>query len=290
MFEDEKDVKLASSTNEEATVNTTEEVVESAPVEQTENEATTPEYVDSNSDPELEKKNANGVPWKNMAVEWKRKLQETTDRLPQIIQEEIRKASEQQGKQKYSVQELEQFALENPQHRPWVEAEKYKLLKEELEASQNTRLEKERQTIQLQAKRQESEQWVTKTYPDVFVKDNSGRVTGWNQNHPMTGLISQYMSDPRIQAQPDGLMVAAKLAYADYATSKMSTTQSQVKKLKTEVKKIQQKTLTEGGSRPASITSDTRKTAIEQLSRTGSEKDARSAVREILKHSGLIKE
>jgi hypothetical protein len=98
------------------------------------------------------------------------------------------------------------------------------------------------------------------------------------------------MSDPRIKAQPDGLVVAAKLAYADYATSKMSSSQSQVKKLKTEVKKIQQKTLTEGATRPATVSTDTRKTAIEQLSRTGSVTDARSAVREILKSTGLIKE
>lgn len=287
MPEDEKDVKLESSTNEQAAVNETEQVSESASAEQTEvNDAT----LSDNSTNVVDEVDDRGVPWKNKALEYERKLRESTDRLPQIIQEEIRKATEQQGKKKYSVEELEQFAYENPQHRPWVEAEKYKLLKEDLEASQNTRLEKERQTIQIQAQRQESERWVTQSYPDVFVKDNAGRVTGWNQNHPMTGLISQYMSDPRIKAQPDGLVVAAKLAYADYATSKMSSSQSQVKKLKTEVKKIQQKTLTEGATRPATVSTDTRKTAIEQLSRTGSVTDARSAVREILKSTGLIKE
>ncbi len=284
MPEDDKDVKLASSTNEETTVNATEEVAESASVEQTEANLT-----ETSTNVVSEEVDDRGVPWKNKALEYERKLRETSERLPQVIQEEIRKANEQVKSPKYSVQELEQFAIENPQHRPWVEAEKMKLLEERLESSQNQRIEKERQAIQAQAVRKEAESWVTQAYPEMFVKDSYGRLS-WKNDHPMTGLVSQYMADPRIQSQPDALRIAAKLAYADMAVSKVSSSQSQVKKLKTEVKKIQQKTLTEGNTRPASISTDSKKASLEQLARTGSEKDARTAVRDILRHAGMIKD
>ena len=284
MPEDDKDVKLASSTNEETTVNATEEVAESASVEQT--EANLTETATNVASEEVDER---GVPWKNKALEYERKLRETSDRLPQVIQEEIRKANEQVKSPKYTVQELEQFAIENPQHRPWVEAEKMKLLEERLESSQNQRIERERQAIQAQAVRKEAEAWVTQAYPEMFVKDSYGRLN-WKNDHPMTGLVSQYMADPRIQSQPDALRIAAKLAYADMAVSKVNSSQSQVKKLKTEVKKIQQKTLTEGNTRPASASTDSKKASLEQLARTGSEKDARTAVRDILKQAGMIKD
>lgn len=285
MPEDDKDVKLASSTNEETTVTEVAETTDAASVEQQETSPT-----ESAAAVVSEELDDRGIPWKNKALEYERKLRETTERLPQIVQEEIRKTNETQSKSpKYSVQELEQFAIDNPQHRPWVEAEKIKILKQELSEEQNQRLEKERQAIQAQAVRKEAESWVTQAYPEMFIKDNFGRLT-WKNDHPMTGLVSQYMADPRIQSQPDALRIAAKLAYADMAASKVTTSQSQVKKLKTEVKKIQQKTLTEGNTRPASSTTDSKKASLEQLARTGSEKDARVAVRDILRQAGMIKD
>lgn len=283
MEDKEKDVQLESSTNEETTVTT-----ETQPVD--ESVDTSAATTDTASNVESKEVDERGVDYKNVAMEYKRKLEQTTERLPQIIQEEIRRANEQNSKQKYTVQELEQFAQDNPQHRPWVEAEKFKLLKEELEQSQNQRLDSERKQMEASRNRKEAEDYVVSKYPEVFVKDNAGRVQGWNNNHPMTQLIADYMSVPDIKSRPDALKWAAKLAYADYLDMKAPTTEKKVKALKTEVKKIQQRTMTEGNTRPAAQSSDTRKSAIEQLSRTGSEKDGRAAVREILKLSGLIKE
>lgn len=279
MQEEKQDVKLDSSPNTEEQAVT--EVSESA--EQTTN-------VETNSAPQPEELDDRGVPWKNKALEYERKLRETTEKLPSIIQEEIKRANEQSNVKKYSVEELEAFAQENPQHRPWVEAEKFKLLKEQIEQSQNKRFEEQQKVALAARERKEAEDYVVSKYPDVFIKDARGVAVGWNEGHPMTKLISEYMSVPDIRNRPDALKWAAKLAYADHLEQQAPATEKKVKQLKAEVKKVQQKTLTESGTRPASQSIDSRKSAIEQLSRTGSENDARNAVREVLKLSGLIKE
>lgn len=279
----EKDVQVDPSTTEQQPLEN-----ESVSAEQTVDNSTPPqETAPTVGSQEVDER---GVDYKNVAMEYKRKLEETTERLPQLIQEEIRRATEQQGKKKYTVEELETFAQENPQHRPWVEAEKFKLLKEELEESQNKRLQDERKQFESQKARKEAEDYVVGKYPDVFVKDNTGRVAGWNNNHPMTKLIADYMRVPDIQARPDALKWAAKLAYADYQDMQAPSAAKQVKALKTEVKKIQQRTLTEGNTRPAATAPDTKKAVFEQLAKTGSETDARNAIREVLKRSGMIKE
>ena len=49
-----------------------------------------------------------GVPWKNRAFEWQRKTQELTERLPNIIQEELQKFKQtsEPVQQEYSAEQL----------------------------------------------------------------------------------------------------------------------------------------------------------------------------------------
>jgi hypothetical protein len=117
-----------------------------APVVEAEAQAVTPETTatqetvipaeEGKTQPEAltEAVDEQGVPWKNRAFEWQRKTQEMSERLPEIIQTELQKfkQSSEPAPKKYTVAELEAFAQQSPEYRPWVEEQKAQLLQDQL--------------------------------------------------------------------------------------------------------------------------------------------------------------
>jgi hypothetical protein len=230
-----------------------------------------------------------GVPWKNVAMEQRRKYEETQANLPKLVAEEIAKTTQQQ-KPKYTIAELEQFAQTNPEHRAWVEQEKATLLKSEISQELEQRIEQTAKQAKDEAVRAQVFNKVLSTFPDIAIKDQQGNFMGWNNINPMTQLIGRYMSNPEIASRPDGLEIASKLAYADTMLSKTPQTQKTIQSMKSQVKKLQAQTFVEGGGRKPSEGVSPTKKHIERVASSGRSEDAAGVFREIHKQMGMTKE
>jgi hypothetical protein len=131
MADEVKDVNTAESSNADEVVNQeaeTETAVQEQPTEETNEQSKTPSPSEGISGDVDEF----GVPWKNRAMEWQRKFQENTENLPRMIEEALAKNQAQPQKQQHTIAELEAYALQNPQYRPWVEEEKAKIIQNQV--------------------------------------------------------------------------------------------------------------------------------------------------------------
>lgn len=230
-----------------------------------------------------------GVPWKNVAMEQRRKFEETQQNLPKLIAEEIAKNQAPQQK-KYTIAELEQFAQANPEHRAWVEQEKASVLKAELAQEFNQRIEATQRQQREEVVKSQVFNRVLQNFPDIAIKDQQGNFLGWNNMNPMTQAMGKYMSNPDLANRPDGLEIAAKLAYADSMMQKVPATQKTIQSLKSQVKKAQAATFIEGGGRKAGDSASPVKKHLDRVAQTGRSEDAAGVMKEIFKARGIIKE
>ena len=230
-----------------------------------------------------------GIPWKERAREYQRKLAETTERLPKIVEETLAKQQAPQVKQ-YSIQELEQIALQNPELRPQVEEEKEKIRQNQFLRVIEERDQRAVETQKAERVRYESEQAVINdpTFKDCFTQNALGQKQ-WNQSHPLTRMIGEILLDPRIQQTPDGIKIAADIAYGRYARELATKATTQAKVLQANLKKEQKKTMVEGGNTVSRGSVDEFSKAKEELSKTGSVKAAQSAVAAYLKKTGRLR-
>ena len=222
-----------------------------------------------------------GVPWKNRAMEYRRKSEELADRIPQMIEEKLKAVSSPQTPQ-YTYEQLEAYKLQNTSNTEavtWATGLQRKMEQEEtIKQFEKVVGEKDRQR-DAEVKRQQSFEYVKNTYPDAL-----------NPNHPMSVGIRQYMSIPEIGNNPQGLVFAAKAAYADYAMSQTPVLQQKSQQLKQEVRQLQKGQLIEGGGRKVVQSATPQQGAMDNLRKTGSVKDAESAIGAILKMKGILQE
>ncbi len=229
-----------------------------------------------------------GVPWKNVALENQRKFSESQTNLPKLVADEV--AKNQQPQQKvYTVGELEKFAQDNPEHRPWVEEEKAKLMKSELSKDFEAKVTAQNKAQQDEFNRKSTFEAVIAQFPDMVIKDQQGRFTSWNNMNPMTQAVGKYMSNPELANRPDGLMMASKLAFADMAFQKAPNTAKTMKKMQSKLRKAQAQTFVEGGGRKPGASSPTAE-AKKRLAKSGSRDDGADIMRHVLKRQGMIKE
>lgn len=244
---------------------------------------------------QIEAVDETGVPYKNRAMEWKRKTEELSSSLPQIIEQKFKELSttltQQPQKPQYTIADLEAFRLQNPDQAPWVEQEKSKLMIQQLSSQMDEKLKQVETVKENQVKRQQAENYVASTYPELFVKDGAGRIMGWDQSNPLTGEISRLLNDPRIANQPDGLQFAADVAFARYTKSQqIPKLQKSLKTSKSQVKNLERKVMTEGAGRVPVVPKTAFSKAQERLAQTGSPRDAVTALGEYFKMTGVIKE
>lgn len=229
-----------------------------------------------------------GVPWKNVAMEQRRKYEETQQNLPKLVAEEIAKSTQQT--KKYSIAELEQFAQANPEHRAWAEQEKMSVLKSEIASEFNQRIE----ATALQAKnenvRAQTFNRVLSNFPDIAFRDQQGNFLGWNNANPMTQAMGKYMSSPDISSRPDGLEIASKLAFADTMMSKNPQTAKTISSLKSQVKKVQAQTFVEGGGRKVTDNVTPSKKHLDRVKETGKSEDAAGVFMNMFKAQGILKD
>ena len=261
-----------------------EQVVEETPaVEQ----APTPVVQPTNADVD-----EFGVPWKNRAMEWKRKSEEVIDKLPQIIEEKLKTVNQPQTPT-YTYEQLEVYKNQNlhdPNVIQWVAGEQRKIQL----ADQKKLIEDvmgQRETVsKIERQKQESLGYVQREYPDAFRKDANGNFSGWNEQHPLTQNIFKLMQDPRLSNDPQGLAAAADIAYGRVARMATPALQQKAQQLKADVKQAQKASLTEGAGRKVTTSQSPQYGAIEALRKTGSMRDAENAVGSILRAKGILPE
>lgn len=284
-MENENDVTPDSSP-----VEAVNEPVETAQQEET----VTPEVGQPEPQEELDDR---GVPWKNRAMELERKLQEIPQVLPKLIEETLSKVQPKQQEPEYTIQQLEQFALDRPEMKAWAEEKKQDLLIKRLRQETRQEIQEVEKKRTNEAIRLQSEQYVV-NHPklkDCFYSDVSGRkqldmsnplsqaiVSKLNQVDPLTGRP--------VYERPDGLMIAAQLAYGDFMLNTESKTIKKTSSLQKELRQAQKKTLVEGGNSNAPAPASQYAKAVNQLAQTGSKADAKVAISAYLRQRGIIKE
>jgi hypothetical protein len=270
------ETQVETTTQESATPQTTEQSQEGS-------QETTPTVAPINADLYDER----GVPWKNVAMEQRRKYEETQSNLPKLVAEEIAKTTQQT--KKYTIAEIEQFAQANPEHRAWAEEEKAKVIQANLENSFNQRFEAQGKKAQDEAIRGQVFNKVLTNFPEIAIRDQQGNFLGWNNMNPMTQAIGKYMSSPDLASRPDGLEIASKLAYADTMMAKTLQTNKTIQGLKSQVKKVQAQTFVEGGGRKPGSENPMKK-QLERVASSGRAEDAAGVFKQIHSQMGMTKE
>lgn len=269
-----KDVEQETTTEETTTQETTEQTQEeSKPQKQ-----------------EFSPVDEKGVPWMNRYHESERKSRELLENLESKMGEILSKQSTQ-SQPEPSISQLEQFALERPDQRPWVEEKKAEIIQKgaaRLAQNEFKAVEEKRTAEQ---KRQNAYNYVVQTYPECIVRDNFGN-TQWNLQHPMVQHMGVIMQDKRFVNDPEGLLVAADIAYGRMARTQSGQTQKKVKVLQQNLKKVQKGTMIEGGGQQATkSTKDELTKAKEALFANRSDKKvAHNVVKAYLKKYGVIEE
>jgi hypothetical protein len=234
-----------------------------------------------------------GVPWKNRAMEWKRKSEEVIDRLPQMIDEKLSKVAQAPQTPQYTFEQLEAYKLQNPtdaQIVAWATGEQRKM-----QAIENRRLFEEvvgtrEKANQTEVLKQQSLNYVQNTYPEAFKRDAQGRPMAWDETHPITQTIFGLMKNPELSNNPNGLAAAADIAYGRVARAQVPKIQATVKQGVADLKQAQKASLTEGGGKRVTLSEPVQVTAINTLKKTGSLKDAETAIGAILKQKGILGE
>lgn len=280
---DEKEVvNTEEATNSEETKDVVKDPAETTTQETT--ETTETDNPEQGKAQEVEAVDETGVPWKNRAMEWQRKAQENTseENIRKVAQEVLSQQKQQPQERVYSIEELEQFAIENPNQRPWVEAQKAKLIGSQIAEITEKKVKQVRDEEAAKVKRQQSIDWVF-NHPrtqECFIKDPFGNKV-WNNQHPLTNLIAMYSNDPDLKNRADGAVIATKLALADYMDSQATNLQKKARKTEQELRKVQKGTLVEGNASQQDVIKGKTKysKAMENLHATGS----KEALKEVLK-------
>lgn len=292
-MEEDKDAvnveESAASESQEQVNDQTEQTAEQpAAQEQTEITETKPQPVH-----DLDER---GVPWKNRAMEAERKFQ---TEIPNVIRQTVEELNKTQQKQpEYTVEQLEQFAIENPNQRPWVEAQKHQLFQKNMMTALDVKLQAKDQQTRDESIRVQSEQWVTShpKFKECFV--DVGGAKQWNHSNPLTHVIGNYLNqvDPStgrlVKDRADGLIVAAKMAYADQALNLDAKSSTQAAQLKKDLRKAQKGQMMGGaGTQATSGQSKTEvRKSLDNYNKTYDKSDISRATKAFLIASGHIKE
>ena len=233
----------------------------------------------------------NGVPWKNRAMEYKRKQEDLAERLPTMLEEAIAKTSSGQPKQ--SREELERFAIyheDNPEYVNWAKQEIRKLDKEEQAGVVRSELERWKTEQENKQRQHASNNYAVNSYPEAFARNANGQFILDNLGDPIPNptnqlgaILNNIISDPRMKGQPDRLAIASDIAYAHYMKQTQGKSMQTTQKLKEEVGSLKKKTLVEGGGKSQVPATPAHVKALDKLKQSGRVADAQEALVALLK-------
>jgi hypothetical protein len=227
-----------------------------------------------------------GVPYKNRTFEWKRKYEETIEKMPSLVEEAVKNSFQQYGKpqeKEYTIAELEAYAIDKPEYRPWVEQQKAELLRKTLTKEVEEKFKTVERRKEADVKKQQALNYVMSNYSDAFVKNAQGQVVGWNNQNPLTQQIGMIMQDPRFANDPEGLIAAADMAYGRMLRSQQGVAMQKEQQLKAEVRHLQKQTMVEGGGKSNSQPVPEFRKAIDKAKQSGTLKDTAAALEAIAK-------
>lgn len=285
---DEETVVTPDSTTDTQDVNQ-DVTTEVTPTETVTSTAPAKTLADQAKEEEVDDK---GVPYRNRFEEMRRKYEQVVENIPQIINQTLSEklstqSQPQQTERKYSVRELEEFAIANPDYRGWVEEEKAKL-NVKLAVSEFERLNTEKERVRVESEtRKQSFEKLTSEFSELFTSDSRGAKV-WDNSNPIVRQVAVLMQNPELQKDPRGLEYATLMAYGQAAKSGTISNAKKESKLKAEVKTLQKKTFVEGGQKSQVIAKDEVRDAIEDLRKTGSKKAVSNAVSAYFKKVGYI--
>jgi len=271
--------------------------VESSPTEEVVEEAepTTAEPVDSQTQetstqevkPEVETKPDR--PEINYAMEAARKASEALE-IARQLQQAQQQIQQQPAQPQYSKAQLRAFAEStvDASQKVWALEEIDKLDKTERQSEMRQIFEGQQRKSLVEQKRMQASQFVAQTFPECFVRDVNGNMAGWDNNSPLTRRIGEYMQNPSLAQNPDGLIAAAKMAAFDLGASMNRKLSNKINQTIAQLRKEQKRQLILGGGTPAQAEGAAAKTAklAEQYRKTGS----KEAFKQLAKMRGLIPE
>lgn len=257
-------------------------------------ETPTPEGVSQEQEGEVDER---GVPYKNVAMEYRRKYTELESNLPNLIQQAIERAVPQQGatqqQPQYTEEQLIQFknTTEDVQAKTWAELELRKLEDRRSEERARKIFGENEKKRKFEQEQQMALGQVMHKYPILFNRDGT-----WNNNHPLTQRVAQlYNSRPAFKQEGLGLLGAADMAFADYVLQQQPNLAKQTQQLKRQVKKLEKATLVEGGGQAVKPTpKDTFLAAKERHKETSGGSKAvqqealKDVTKEYLRKAGLL--
>ena len=189
-------------------------------------------------------------PQLNVEAEWRRKYTKLVEDLPNMVDKVIQEKSASPQQPQYTVSQLESYAQQNPEYRAWVEEQKEILREQKFEQKLKSVQESERKRVETETSKQRALYEVVSDprFAEAFTVTPTG-AKDWNFNSPLTIRINEYLLDPDLKNRPDAVLIAAKLAKADFIGAPTQQGQ-QLSSLKRENEKLKNQTLVEGSGRP----------------------------------------
>jgi len=281
MEEEKEDVMPESSTGEEETPATPEQI-----------EGQEPATEEPSEPQEVKEEVKDDRPLKNLYWEQKRKVDELYDLVKKLAEQKTQPVPQQR---QYTKAQLRAFA-ENPdtppEHKIWAYEEIDRIEKEERDNSIKKMFETYKSQSDAEAKRREAESWVVRTFPQVVIKDASGNPVAWNYNDPLVKeAFSILNSDERFANAPDGLAGAFEIAYGRLARRGQVDLAKKVNETTAQLRREQKKNLIPagGGISPTKESSrEIRKKQLLDALAKAKTKDQRTKITaELIKLKGL---
>lgn len=228
--------------------------------------------------------------WKNKAYEFERKYSNTSNELKEIKELLQNQQNNTSSSPQYSEDQL-RAALSSseltPEQRNFAQSELEKINSKKLEERDKKLLNQLEERQRNQALKQQAEQSVISDprFQSALVRLPNGQVQ-WKQDSPLAQAIGAYMQDPRVSSQPDGILIAAKMAYADIQSN---SNLKQLQATRRQNEQLKSQTMVEGGGKQYNKQKvDPYKESMENL-RKGVKGASTSAVREYLRKQGRFK-
>lgn len=233
--------------------------------------------------PEVEKPDRPEI---NYAMEAARKASEALEAVRQLQQQQ-QEVRTQPAEPKYSKAQLRAFAesTQDASQKVWALEEIDKLDKSERQAEMRQIFEGQQKKTQEEMQRSQSTQFVAQNFPECFVRDAQGNVAGWDNNSPLTRKIGEYMQNPILAQNPQGLIAAAKMAAFDLGVSMNRKLSNKINATTAQLRKEQKKQLISGGGTP--VTGSGKPTIAklaEQYQKTGD----KNTFKELVRARGLL--
>jgi len=287
MPQEEKDVKTDDSSPAEKEEGVTDYLDALGGGEEKQEEKAQ-EAAEETSAPEVKQESDDGRPDRNLFWETKRKVD---DLYPVIneIKEKLTTFQAPEQKPQYTKAQLRAFAetATDPSHKTWAYEEIDKLEKIERQQEMTRLFSDHTRRTQEEMQRSKAGEFVMQNFPECVLKDETGKPMGWNSNHPLTRKIGEYMQNPDLARNPNGLVVAAKMAAYDLGISQSRKLQTKINQTTAQLRREQKKQLISGGGTPA-CQQEGSKTKVAKLAQEYQKTGDKTIFKELARARGLL--